>query len=379
MSKIDILAFKNSSYDSDSFIEDILSYSKNSILLISDFDKITVHHKPSSTNFEKKTIRYYGTIINKLNYYFLPFFFVANTFIFLKLFLILCCKYRPRICWVENYCAASIVGFLRRLGLCGKSIYVPGDWLAVKNDRKKLLRYVGNNFVFPIGDYLACKFNDLVLNHTGKIAEARYKFWGKKIAKNEKLYPYKPQIKTSDIYKNKEKKAICFIGDMKRDSGLDIAIKSLIDIRKKQRLIFKIIGPQRKHYEYFRKLPIKHKVGQYVQFLGFIDTDKLAEILSDCFCGISLVTSNNTYSSYTISGKLIHYLQYLLPVIVTEGAGPFTSILRDNELGIVIEPSQDAFIDAVFTIYDKQKQYRENIIQYINSLPKIDIKEMIEG
>ncbi|MBU0477589.1 glycosyltransferase [bacterium] len=379
MSRIDILAYKTQSYDTDSFIEDILRYSKNSVLLIFDFDEITVHHKPSNISLKNKTIRFFKTKNHKLNYYLSPLLLVVHIFIIFKLFFVLCYKYRPKVCWIENSYVALIVGFLRRLGLCSKSIYGAGDWVAVGSNRQKVLSYVGNNFIFPIVDYLACKFNDVVLNHTEEIAKARHEFWGREIAKKEKLYVYKMQIKTRDSYNNKQRKTFCFIGDVREDSGLDIAIKSLADIRRKQKFILKIIGPQRQYYNYIKKTSIKYNVNKYLQFLGFVDTDKLVETLSDCFCGISLITSNNSYSAYTISGKLIHYLQYLLPVIVTEGAGAFVPVIRNNELGIVIEPTKEAFINAVFTIYDEQEQYRRNIVKYINSLPEIDIKGLIEN
>jgi len=76
---------------------------------------------------------------------------------------------------------------------------------------------------------------------------------------------------------------------------------------------------------------------------------------------------------------LVHYLQYLLPVITTEGAGPFTSIIREEELGLVIEPTENAFMSAVNKVYEEFPRYRQNIVQYINSMPKVDIKELIES
>jgi len=231
MSKIDILAFKNYSYDSDSFIEDILCYSRNSILLISDFDKITVQHKPSNINFGKRTIRFYRAKSLRLNYYISPLLLWVNMFIFIKLLSKICWKYRPKVCWIENSYAAVIVGILRKCNLCDKSIYVPGDWV-VSAQNRRVLSYVANNLFFPILDYLACKLNDVVVNHTEQIAESRYKYWGKKIAKKEKLYQYKMQIRADNSHGDTEKKAICFIGNMREDSGLDIAIKCLTDIRK---------------------------------------------------------------------------------------------------------------------------------------------------
>lgn len=373
-----MLAFKMYSYDSDSFIEDIICYSNKSIILIYDFDKIVVQYKPSNINFSKSIIRLYKTKNSRLNYYISPLLLLVNMVIFIKLFLMVCWKYRPKVCWIENSYAALIVGILRKCHLCDKSIHVPGDWLVNVNN-KKVYSYIANNLLFPILDYWACRLNDVVLNHTEKIAEARYKFWGKKIAKNEKLYLYKMQIKASNNHNTGEKKAVCFIGNMREDSGLDIAIKCLPDIRKKRDVILKIVGPKKQYYEYFKRLSREYDVEQYVKFLGFVETNKFAEMFSDCFCAINLVTNIDSYSSYTIPGKLIHYLQYLLPVITTEGAGPFTSVIREKELGFVVEPTKDAFVDAVFKVYSGHQQYRENIVQYINSMPKVDIKELIEN
>lgn len=378
MNKLDILIFKQYSSDTDSFIEDILDYKSNSVILIVDFDKIMVRYKPSNINFKKNTILLFKTKSYKLNYYISPLIVFINMVKILKLFSFICWRYRPKVFWVENSYAALIVGFLRKCHLCGKSIYLPGDWVAIKGNKKKLLSYVGNNLVFPILDYLACKLNDVVLNHTKKIAEARYKFWGKKIAKKEKLYLYQPRIKISNISLNKMNKNICFIGQMRKESGLDLAIKALSKIRQHQDISLIIIGPKTQYYEYFRRLSKQYHVEPHVKFLGFVETDRFINILSDCFCGINLLIVKDTYSFYTIPGKIMHYIQYLLPVIATEGTGYFSSVVKDNELGLVIEASETEFINAVYKIYHEQREYRNNIIKYINSFPKVDIKELIE-
>lgn len=378
MNKLDILVFKQYSSDTDSFIEDIIDYNSNSIILIFDFDKIMVRYKPSNINFKKNTISFFKTKSYKVNYYISPFLFLITMVQFLKLFLFICCKYRPKVFWIENAFAAVIVGLLRKCHLCGKSIYLPGDWVVNPKNKKKFFSYIANNLVFPIADYAACKLNDVVLNHTEKIAEARYKFWGKKIAKKEKLYLYQPRIKISNISLNKMNKNICFIGQMRKESGLNLAIKALSKIRQHQDISLIIIGPKTQYYEYFRRLSKQYHVEPYVKFLGFVETDRFINILSDCFCGINILTVKDTYSFYTIPGKIMHYIQYLTPVITTEGVGYFSSVVKDNELGLVIESSETEFINAIYKIYHEQRKYRNNIIKYINSFPKVDVKELIE-
>lgn len=373
MNRIDILAYKMYSYDTDAFVRDVLNYSKNSIIVVFGFDKIAIYHKPSHIEFKNDTIYY----PSKRNLYFKLLWYPIYLWQLTKLLFAICWKYRPRICWIENTEAALIVGILRKLHLCNKSIYLPGDWVANYKHKKDFLGYIYRNLIFPLNDYLACKLNDMVLNHTEAITQARYNFWNKKITKKEGLYRYKLQIKA--ISTNcAEKKFLCFLGDIRSYSGLDILISTLPEVRKKYDIAIKIIGPENyERYEYLKKLVAKLGVVQHVYFLGFVKTDQLAEVLSDCFCGVNLLTSADSYSSYTIPGKFIHYLQFLLPVITTKGGGPFVSQIQEKGLGLVIEPSKDKAIDAITTMYREQKNYRENIIRYINSLPDWSIKEVI--
>src|SRR3989338_2404892 len=375
MNRIDILAYKMYSYDTDAFIRDVLNYSKNSIIVVFYFDKIAIHYKPSHIEFKKDTIYY----PSKRNLYFKLLWYPIYLWQLTKLLFAICWKYRPRICWIENTEAALIVGILRKLHLCNKSIYLPGDWLANYKHKKDFLGDIYRNLIFPLNDYLACKLNDMVLNHTEAITQARYNFWNRKITKKEGLYRYKLQIKA--ISTNcAEKKFLCFLGDIRSDSGLDILISALSEVRKKYDIAIKIIGPENQaRYEYLEKLAIKYNVAQHVRFLGFVKTDQLAETLSDCFCGINLLTRVDSYSSYTIPGKFIHYLQFLLPVLTTKGGGPFVSQIQEKGLGLVIEPSNDKVVGAIIDIYKEQNSYRGNIIHYINSQPTMNIREFIES
>ena len=229
-------------------------------------------------------------------------------------------------------------------------------------------------------DYMACKLNDMVLDHTKEIAEARYSFWNKEISKRHGLYKYKPQIKALSTYDDRDRRFICFLGDIRKDSGLAIVISALSEVRKKYDIAIKIIGPEnQERYAHLKRLAAELSVEHYVHFLGFVKTDKLAGVLSDCFCGVNLLTSVDSYSSYTIPGKFIHYLQFLLPVLTTKGGGPFVAQIQEKGLGIVIEPHKDKVVGAIIDIYREQNSYRGNIIQYINSQPTMSIREFLES
>lgn len=379
MNKIDILVFKTDSFDTDSLAEEIIGYSSNSIIIVLGYDrKVRFQYKPTYTKLGQDSIKLFKFKNPKLNVHFSPLLFLFEHLIFIKILLWVCWKYRPKICLIEITYPALIVGILKKFRLCDKVIYISTDWYVNKNNKKRVVSYVGNNLFFPICDYLACKLSDLVLNPTEKIADARYKFWGRKIAKKEKPCLYRVQIKASNIGIDLKNKNICFIGSVRKDSGLDIVIQSLVEIRKKQDVVLKIIGPKNPNCEYLKKIARQFNVEEYVKFLGFVERDKLVEMLSDCFCGVNLLTDLNSLSSYTIPGKIVTYLQFLLPVIATEGIGPLASVIKDNKLGLIIEPLQNAFIDAITEIYKNQKQYKRNIIEYINKLPQINIKELLE-
>lgn len=378
MGKVDVVVYKMDSFGNDSFVEKVIRYSQKSVILIYDFDKITVRYKPPGVNLKRSSVDFRRFSNPNFVHYFSPFIFLLELITVARLFWSISWRYRPKTWWVENSYAALVSGILRKFRLCARSVYVSGDWVMTNNDKGILSRFA-NNKLFPVADYLACRFNDEVLNLVAEIADARYRFWGRKIARRERLRPYKIEIEASAANFNGNRNAICFVGNMREDCGLDIVIRSLARIRSRADIVLKIIGPKKQNYEYFRKLCQECGVEKHTEFFGFVEMEELGKTVNDCFCGVNLVTDMNTYSSYTIPGKIMHYLQFLLPVIASMGAGPFTSVIENEDLGMVIEPNENDFIDAVFKIHDAYPHYRDKIVQYADSMPDIDVREMIEG
>lgn len=380
MNRIDMLAFKIYCHDSDYFNELIVSQYDNPVIINFTFDKVCIRYKPPNINFKKEKINLFKFTRNEnLNYYLLPIGTLINHFIFCGLIFSICLKFKPKVLLVEHTYVAIFAGIMRKCNLCEKSVLIAPDWIANAKNKKRLLGRIHCNLIFPFLDFLACKLNDSVINYTAQIGEARNRFWGKKITKKEKIYLCPLRIAVSNTFIDTKGKNICFIGQMRKDSGLDLAIKALNKIRQHEDISITIIGPKTQHYEYFKQLSKQYNVERYVKFLGFVETDQFNKILSDCFCGINILTIKETYSYNTIPGKIMHYIQYMLPVIVTEGVGHFSSVIRDNELGLVIEPSESEFINAIYKIFQEQRQYRDNILGYVNSLSKIDMKELIEN
>lgn len=382
MTKIDILMIVIDAWENDSLIKDIVTYNNNSIIVNTSHDgtKMWISYKPHTiTNFERPTIYFLKTKSERLNYYISPILFWIRSFtIFMYLFKI-SFKFRPRIIISNTYVSAFCVGIIRKCGLCNKSIYLSGDWLYDTKHKSRRWAYIANVFVFPYVDYLACKLNDVVVNCTNRIMSARFKYWNKTIAKKEMEFSIPYRIAASNINLEQINTKICFIGAMRDDCGLDIAIKSLNKLRKYSDFSLIIIGAFSRNYKYFYNLAKQYQVDEHVEFLGFIDRDNFDEILSDCFCGLNMITSTDSYTTYTIPGKSVDYLQYLLPSVSTKNIGDIANMIQKHNLGIIIEPDDNEFITAVLEIYQEQIKFRRNIINFINSSQKLNVRELIEG
>ena len=375
MERIDILAYKWDVDNTDSFNEDIIAYSPNSIILNWNYNKIWVQYKPENIKLNKTTINF---LKFKNQRSFLTS--IAQMLQVFKLFLVLCYKFRPKIFIVENYLEGVIAGIMRKFKLADKTIYLPADWYAGFR-YKKVISNIVNNVIFPYLDYLACRLNDVVIDRLGGgITESRNKYWGRKIPTTKEQYAPQPRIQATNVYAGRKRVNICFIGEMRQDSGLDIAIESLTKIREHLDINIKVIGPKRLHYEYFMKLAERHNLIQCVEFLGFVEREDFDRVLSDCFCGINILTTAESYSTRGMPSKLMYYFQYLLPVIISEGVPQFVKLnIIDNELGVIITPSTDEFVNAVLNIYSKQEFFRMNIKKYIESFPKRGIIEFLKN
>lgn len=377
MHELDILAYKVESFDSDCFKEDIISYSPNSIVLMFNKNGIWFDYKPLNFKIKRKKLLFIRLNKPRLDYYIYPFLFIIDHFRIFKLFLSICLKYRVKVVLVENTYVASIVGILRRCNLVKKMIYMPGDWLAGSKVRAGLWSWFGSDLVFPIFDYWACRLSDITLNNTKNQVELRYKYWGKAISRKETVFTPRLKIKRLQMKPNGDKKNILFIGTVREDSGLELALKSLSIIRKELDVGLKIVGDYNQKSKFLHKLAQMYQVDDHVKFMGFLRRDKLGEDISDCFCGINPITSKYSYTRNTLPAKLFDYLQYVIPVIVTENVGVGAEIVQHYRLGLVIEPNEDKFAEAVIKIYKELSWYQMNIIEYINSSHYGDIRKFL--
>lgn len=361
--RLDFVAIKFVTFDTDLFIQEVIDYSKNSIIITFDLQKIAIGYKPPNISLPWDTIRLLTS--SKISRYGIRNIFLAIYAIFLYFSIAgyLCIRFRPKVFWSHNLWTAFVAGLCKKIGLCEYTIHVASDWLVSNRLQSPASRFA-NNIIFPIFDYLGCVLSDLVINSSQKISEARYKYWDKELEKNKLDYPI--NIKIHENINKRKRNQICFLGTVRYDSGLEMVVPILHELWGKWGIKLVIIGNPTPYTKVIKKLIIANNVQDCVIFYNYLNSEKLKEVLDGCFCGINLITSMENFSIYGVPGKLIDYLRMLIPVIVTEGIGSFAEEVKRNKLGFVIDSREELF-KALEELYINNLCYQKNIQNFINN------------
>jgi len=278
---------------------------------------------------------------------------------------------------VEGYFLSFLLGLAKILGLYKKCVYISGDWLEGSRRRSNPLGYIANDFFFPMIDFLSCKLNYAVFDISDVIAEKRYNYWNKQITQKEENLFFPLFMRSELVDKDSINKNLCFLGIMRDECGLDVAINSLKILREHEDFHIKVIGAYSYEYQNLKKLAQDRGVGDVVHFYGFTARDRFGSILSDCFCGMHLLKSRNSYNSFSLPAKLGDYVQYVQPMIVSTNVGYFKDIILANKLGLVIEPCENEFVTGVLELYTNQVSYRKNILKYLEEFKETRIEEIV--
>ena len=97
--------------------------------------------------------------------------------------------------------------------------------------------------------------------------------------------------------------------------------------------------------------------------------------MKDCFCGINLITTAESYSSFAVPGKFIQYLQMKIPILATQNNG-IVEVIEENNLGIVIEPSASLILSSVRKLYKDQNEHIISVLKYAREYPYLSIKSL---
>jgi glycosyltransferase involved in cell wall biosynthesis len=375
--QVDLLALKWDSYDKDFFIKDALSYSKNSILVFRDFDFYRIYHKPDHIKKFPLTIGFRcatkGYFFHKL----LILFNMILTQLILPTYLCIC--YRPKVCVTDSPLIGTIFGIAKKLGICQSTIYIGPDWF-LSNRKKNPIKHIGISFLFYYPDYLAVSLSDLVIDNSPEVRKFRKQHWGGDIVKQGiVLFPVPIQINGSinDDHRNN----ICFLGAFRECLGLNILLSILPTLNKKYGTKVKLFGPDSDSRDNFQ-IKVKEKgLEDLVEFYGWVDMKTERNLINDCFCGVNLLGSRiNNHSIFVTPGKLIHYMQNLIPPLITEqSASPqFIELLKNNDLGRMTGLNSEEMESSIEYLFKNQQFFRDNLRKYALDYPNLPLNNCLE-
>jgi len=121
-----------------------------------------------------------------------------------------------------------------------------------------------------------------------------------------------------------------------------------------------------------------------VEFYHWIDIKTEQNLINDCFCGVNLLSSGiNKHSIFATPGKLIHYMQNLIPPLITQqSASPtFIKLLEEKGWGLMTDLNPEKMRSGIEYLFNKQQYFRDNLKKYAidyPNIPIIDYLKMIE-
>ena len=372
---IDLIAYKIEAYDSDDFIEDLKEKNLTCIVILFNPVKgyaikgvnIDIH------GFEKQWIllfgfaghRLKGAVYNLLS----PVLISVDLIVTYSTLLFLTCKYRPRNCYVDNTFVAVFMAYLRKKDLISNLVYASQDWLGEGGKTfsvKTFHSYCFSRF-FALCDRYASKHADLTLNHTPYIQRKRQEYWKEFVPKNETLYfpNIRSAVNKSSLVQNdaKGRNKLLFIGHMLDHTQWSDLLSILDRTNYRLKLVGRIHPTVTKNIrnQLLSRAPV-------VEFLGYRERIDLKGIAEDCLAGINLIFGKDLHTHYAIPSKVVDYLRFRIPVIVSKDIGYFGDVVSSYQLGIVIE-NQMELLDAIEKIQYSYIDYRENIDKFFRYFP----------
>ena len=363
------------SYDKNLFTQDILSYSKNSMLFFYDFQGIHLEHKPDHVKWFPAAIKFPFLKNHAFSNLLLPVLWIILFGTSLLLPMIVCLLYRPKVCLTSNIWAGAVFGIARKIGLCKTFICCAGDWLA-NQGRKGFLSRLVNNYLFVYMDYIAITTCDLVDSQSKPAHEARERYWGRSLSRITH-HRHPPPV---DVYPNAipdTRTNICFLGQVREDSGLDLILPLLPELHRAIGAKLKIIGPSSIERTRIEETIKDLSLEIFVELYDFLPLSELEEVMKDCFCGINLIKDEESFTCLAACGKFIQYLQMKMPILATKNNG-IVDVIEENNLGIIIEPKASVILSSIRKLYKDQKNYVTDIIKYAEKNPGLSIKDYLE-
>jgi glycosyltransferase involved in cell wall biosynthesis len=236
------------------------------------------------------------------------------------------------------------------------------DYPAMNRDIWRAQKFQGFNFVLrmPIISILLEKLSLKMVNHVLVVVHEstiRLVNLGVKESKIT-LVSNTPVIDKSTINKqnNKyEKFTVVYTGGIQMGRGIQTVIKALPLIAKKiPNIEFKIIGDgyaRSQLMELSKELNVDH----YTDWMGFVEHEKLYDIIGKCHVGI-IPHYSSEHTDSTIPNKIFDYMYMAVPILSAK-IPPIERILSEEKCGFVYEDrNEDELASRLYDLY-RDKNY----------------------
>ncbi|MDO8638403.1 MAG: glycosyltransferase [Candidatus Daviesbacteria bacterium] len=297
-----------------------------------------------------------------------------------------------RVGKIDIYFAAGnlnpLVGIiLKQFGVIKKVVYISMDYYPTRYENRFF------NWLYFQLDKFCVRFADETWNVNSNMVSAREK----KMEMDRKTYNRQYTVpggiwfhKTKRLAFNKiNRKKIVYRGSLLAHMGVDLAIKAMPYILKKDPLVkLEIIGGGEEE-DNLKKLAEKLKILKSVVFHGWVkDRKQLEALLVDGALGIA--TFNTDILDEKIKnadpGKIKDYMLFGMPVITTNALYYHNEITR-KKCGLVVEYKPEKLAEAVITLLSDKKlleEYRENALKFIerfdcNNIFKPNVVRILNG
>jgi len=154
---------------------------------------------------------------------------------------------------------------------------------------------------------------------------------------------YAPPKLYRDLHPGPYGDYLFYVGRLDRIKRIDLTLRAMAHTKGTWKLKIAGRGP---HLKELRRLVTELKLGQRVEFLGFVSDEDVVELYSGCFA-VALTPHDEDYGFTTLeaffAGK---------PVVTTDDAGGVLEWVRDGETGFVTAPEPEQLAAKIDRLAD---------------------------
>jgi glycosyltransferase involved in cell wall biosynthesis len=364
--KLSYFIVKVETYEIEAFLREAKKFDPNGVILVCNYGgEINVAQCPSDIPLKKQYFFFKSGSFGSSRWLKWPRFLAIVIWIMFKV-----CRYRQvEYCYMEGGdVIAWAAQIFKKLGWIHHTTNMIPDW-----SLPQAARGIGeriNNFKLRLNDFLLTKMDTTVVVTPKPIFDMRNKYWEGKTLRNTVLYDNSwAWLIEKKIEKTQPGKYICFLGNLRKDFGVEILFKILPGLNQKYGFRLKVIAPETELYFYYKDLSVQMGVDRLIDWKGFIPLSQFPIEFADCFCGLNVQELEENTGRFVVSGRVVNYLQYLIVPIMSPTSGVLTDFLEKYQIGIICQPHSEAMEKAILEAFNNFSKYTSNIEQFLETNP----------